>query len=349
MTVIYGFFTALIISMYAIPSIIKVAQIKHLFDSPCERKRHGHDVPTLGGIAIFAGTIFSLTFWSDHTQIQELQFIIAAIMVLFFVGIKDDIVPLRPFKKLIAQIFAAFIIVHFAEIQITSMFGLFGIKDLNLYVSYALSIFTIIVITNSFNLIDGVNGLAGVIGIIASFTFGAWFLVFGSYQYALLGFSLSGSLLGFLWFNVTPAKIFMGDTGSLIVGLSCALLAIQFIETNRLLPREHEYKVFSVPVVAMSILIIPLYDTLRVFVIRMLKKKSPFSPDRRHLHHRLLDLGLSHNQITSILGVTNLFIITVIYYLQDTQGESLLALLMLMVLSMDLILFFQSRISTKNT
>jgi UDP-N-acetylmuramyl pentapeptide phosphotransferase/UDP-N-acetylglucosamine-1-phosphate transferase len=303
-------------------------------------------VPTLGGIAIFAGLIFSLTFWSDQNQIQELQYILASLIILFFMGIKDDIVPLSATKKLFGQILAASIIVHYTAIKLTNMYGLFGFDELNTFWSYSLSIFSIIVITNSFNLVDGINTLAAGLGIMASLCFGGWFMAFGSLQYALLAFSLTGALLGFLYFNKTPAKIFMGDTGSLILGFICAILAIQFIETNRVLPRDHDYKVLSVPVVAVSILAIPLFDTLRVFFVRAMRSQSPFQADRRHLHHRLIDLSLSHQQAASVLVLVNILAITLTYFLQGLKGELLLFLVSLYLIILDFALLIAHRKKT---
>jgi UDP-N-acetylmuramyl pentapeptide phosphotransferase/UDP-N-acetylglucosamine-1-phosphate transferase len=343
MTILFAFLTALAICSFSIPSIIRVAEIKGLFDSQDERKTHAEEVPTLGGIAIFAGLIFSLTFWSDQSQILELQYIIASLIILFFMGIKDDIVPLSVSKKLLGQIAAAAIIVHYTEIKLTNMYGLFGLKDLNIFWSYSLSIFTIIVVTNSFNLIDGINTLAGGLGLLASLSFGSWFLAFGSGQYALLAFCLAGALCGFLIYNKTPAKIFMGDTGSLILGFLCGILAIQFIETNRVLPRDHDFKVLSVPVVAVSILAIPLFDTLRVFIVRAIRGHSPFSADRRHVHHRLIDLGLSHGQASVILVFVNALAIVLVYFFQGLKGEILLGLVTAYLFIFDIALLLTSR------
>jgi UDP-N-acetylmuramyl pentapeptide phosphotransferase/UDP-N-acetylglucosamine-1-phosphate transferase len=276
-------------------------------------------------VAIFAGLIFSLTFWSDQNLIQELQYILAAIMILFFMGIKDDLLTIRASKKLFVQIVAALLIVHWTDIRLTTFYGLFGIWDISTTFSYVLSIFTIVSITNAFNLIDGIDGLAGSIGIITSAVFGTWFALMGSYQYAILAFALMGSLIGFMIYNWSPAKIFMGDTGSLIVGFVVALLAVKFIEMNRLMHREAQYKVLSVPVVTIGILIVPLFDTIRVFAIRLLNKKSPFAPDRNHIHHILLDQGYSHAQTTLLLGAFNIFMIGLVYLGQGKlSGEILL-------------------------
>lgn len=343
---LFSLITAGLITAFAIPSIIRIAEIKHLFDVPDDhRKHHTKSVPTLGGMAIFAGLIFSVTFWTDQVQIVELQFIITSLLILFFIGIKDDLVNLRASKKLIGQILAALILVHMAHVKLTTFYGMFGVRDLPIWFSYLFSVFTCVVITNAFNLIDGIDGLAGSLGIIGAFTFGLWYHFLGMTQYTILCSALIGSLLAFLWFNKTPAKIFMGDTGSMLIGFVMALLAMKFIESVRVLPKDHDYKILSVPVFTCTILIIPLFDTLRVFIIRMSKGKSPFHPDRNHLHHILIDLGLSHLQATASLVVFNVLMIVLIFFLQGVKGELLLALILFIPTVLSIYL---SKVSNRN-
>ncbi len=325
---LFSLITAGLITAFAIPSIIRIAEIKHLFDVPDERKHHKRSVPTLGGMAIFAGLIFSITFWTDQVQIVELQYIITSLLILFFIGIKDDLVNLRAWKKLAGQIVAALILVHMADVKLTTFYGMFGIKDLPVWFSYIFSAFTCVVITNAFNLIDGIDGLAGSLGIVGAFTFGLWFHFLGMTQYTILCSALIGSLLGFLWFNKTPARIFMGDTGSMLIGFVMAILAMKFIESVRVLPRDHAYKILSVPVFTCTILIIPLFDTLRVFIIRMAQGKSPFDPDRNHIHHILIDLGISHMKATAALVGFNIIMIIIVYFLQGVRGEIILVLIL---------------------
>jgi UDP-N-acetylmuramyl pentapeptide phosphotransferase/UDP-N-acetylglucosamine-1-phosphate transferase len=214
-----------------------------------------------------------------------------------------------------------------AGIRLTTFFGLFGVGDLPVWFSYIFSIFTCVVITNAFNLIDGIDGLAGSLGIIGALTFGLWFHYLGLTQYSILCAAMIGSLLAFLWFNKTPAKIFMGDTGSMLIGFIMALLAMKFIESIRVLPRNHQYKILSVPVFTCAVLIVPLFDTMRVFIIRLLQGRSPFSPDRNHIQHIFVDLGFSHLKSTSFLVAFNILMILLIYSLQGTKGELLLVLL----------------------
>jgi UDP-N-acetylmuramyl pentapeptide phosphotransferase/UDP-N-acetylglucosamine-1-phosphate transferase len=237
------------------------------------------------------------------------------------------------------QIVSAFIIVHWTEIRLTTFYGLFGIWDIEVGFSYALSIFTIVALTNAFNLIDGIDGLAATIGILCSAIFGYWFFLMGSDQFAILAFSLLGSLFGFLYYNWSPAKIFMGDTGSLIVGFVISILAVKFIEMNRIMDKNAQFKIHSVPVVTIAILIVPIFDTLRVFLIRIMKRKSPFIADRSHVHHVLLSIGLSHQKCVLIILIFNILLISLNFFLKGhISGEVLLVInLLLPTFSMFLI------------
>ena len=317
-----AFFTSFILTFVSIPSIIKVAELKHLYDDPNERKSHSVKVPTLGGLGIFAGVIFSLTFWSNQSEILELQYIISSIIILFFIGIKDDIVPLVAAKKLLGQVIASAILIHWGGIRITSFYGLLGVYDIGAASSYMLSFFAIIGITNAFNLIDGINWLASGLSLCSSLFFGTWFLISGHYQYSILSFSLCGSLIGFMYYNRTPARIFMGDTGSLIVGIINSILAIKFIEFNRY--GYSPVPLMSSPAIAISILSFPLFDTVRVFTNRIFKRKSPFSADRTHIHHYMLQAGVGHTRSSILLIFYTSLVSIITFKLRFIEGELLL-------------------------
>jgi UDP-GlcNAc:undecaprenyl-phosphate/decaprenyl-phosphate GlcNAc-1-phosphate transferase len=306
--ILIGVSIAFIITFYAIPVIIRVADIKKLYDEPDERKIHTSPIPSLGGLGIYAGFLLAILIASPE-QSSELQYYIAASFVIFFLGLKDDILVLSPLKKFLGQLLAAFIIIYKGGVQITSMHGFMGIYQLPEFFSLALSYFTVIVVINSFNLIDGVDGLAGTLGMLTSAAFGIYFLNVHQVIFAVMGFSLSGALAAFLIFNYSPAKIFMGDTGAMLIGLVNAILVIKFI--NAADDPNIAYPLTAAPAIGFAILMVPLFDTLRVFGIRILYRRSPFSPDRNHIHHLLLDRGLSHRMVTlSIVLVNIVFAIT---------------------------------------
>ena len=338
---ILSFITAFILTYFAIPSVIAVARVKRLFDDPNERSSHSVSIPSLGGIAIFAGLIFSVIFWTPFNVFGDLQYILCSLVLIFLIGAKDDIVPMRPSRKFMGQILAALIMVLKADVRISSFYGLFNVYDLPFFISVLLSVFVIVLIINAFNLIDGINGLTGTISVIITMTFGYWFFMVERVEIAIVCFALMGAVIAFLKYNYTPAQIFMGDTGSLVVGLISATLAIKFMETN--LNLASPYAVKSIPGVTIGILIIPLYDTLRVFTTRIIKGKSPFYPDKTHIHHLLLDLGFSHLQGTAILAVTNVFFIVMVYFLQGIGTLALTILVLAVATILSGILYYLAK------
>lgn len=330
--VILSFLTAFGLTFLAIPPIIHIARVKGLTDEPGERRAHTESTPSLGGIGIFAGVLFSVIFWTPYQWFSELQYVLGAMLIIFLIGAKDDIVPLDPMKKLLGQFIAALILVFRSDVRLTSFQGLLGFYEIPEWFSYVFSVFTILVIVNAFNLIDGINGLAGSIGLLIAASTGVWFMMVNHVEYAIISFALVGAITAFLKFNLTPAQIFMGDTGALTIGLLSAVLSIKFIEFNRDL--QHPFSVHSAPVVAMSIIILPLFDLLRVFTIRIAAGRSPFSADRNHLHHLLLDLGLSHLQATSVLAAVNVSFIVMAFALQEMNVTLLLVVIFGLALSL---------------
>lgn len=316
---ILALITSFIIVLVSTPAFIKVAVLKHLIDEPKEeRKLHTRNVPSMGGVMIFSGTLFAFSLWYPSDITGHFNFIIPCMLILFFVGMKDDIIGTAPVKKLIAHLIVAFIMVLMADIRITSMHGLFGIREIPDWASIFLSVFTYIVIVNAFNLIDGVDGLAGGVGCIASVAFGIWFYFAEDLVFSVLAFALAGSLFAFLRFNFAPAKIFMGDSGSLTIGFIVSVLAIEMIEYDgAAIP--HTIVRISKPILAMAILVYPLIDTLRIFIYRALKGTSPFSADKNHIHHRLLDIGLSHKQTVVVIYIFSMMIIGLTISLQRLE------------------------------
>ena len=340
--ILFSGVVSFIVTFFAIPVIIQVARERKMFDEPDERKVHKMVIPTLGGLGIFAGFILA-TLLCVPVGSTTLQYYAAASIVIFFLGIKDDILILSAAKKFIGQMLAAGIIIKFGGIQITNMHGFLGIGEIPYLASVVLTLFTIIVITNSFNLIDGVDGLAGCLGLLTTLVFGCYFFYVGQIMFSVMAFSLAGSLVGFLIYNFSPAKIFMGDTGSLLIGLFNAILVIQFINTagapGAILPLD------SAPALGFSILIVPLFDTLRVFSLRILDKRSPFSPDRNHVHHFLLDLGFSHRKVTLLCVGANVFFIALTYSIRSMGTTLVMGILFALAASLiGIICYFRSKI-----
>jgi UDP-N-acetylmuramyl pentapeptide phosphotransferase/UDP-N-acetylglucosamine-1-phosphate transferase len=334
LSVVFSLLLAFFVVYISIPSIVTVANKKHLYDEPGRRKSHRHNVPNLGGVAIFAGLIIASGLFVDIISSKEFMPVLVAIVVIFFIGIKDDILIIAPDKKLYGELVAAIIIVVIGNLRLTSLHGFLGVYEIDYISSILLTGFVVVVLTNAFNLIDGIDGLASGIGMVVSLTFGAWFFLTGFYNYSILSAALFGSLGAFFYFNVFghKNKIFMGDTGSLILGLIMSVLVIKFNEAN--ITYKGIYTIASAPAVSFGILIIPLFDTIRVFTLRVLRGQSPFHPDKNHLHHRMLKLGFSHFRSTSLLSFVNILFIIVVLTCQS------LGLISLMVLNLSMATFF---------
>ena len=334
---------AFIITFFSIPVIIQVARQKKMFDEPDERKVHKMVIPTLGGLGIFAGFILA-TLLGVPLHSAELQYFVAAAVVIFFLGIKDDILVLSPAKKFIGQLIAAGIVIKFGGVQINNMHGFLGIGPIPHIASIVFTLFTIVVITNSFNLIDGVDGLAGTLGLVTSLCFGSYFLYVDQLMYAVMAFSLAGGLIGFLIYNFSPAKIFMGDTGSLLIGLVNSILVIKFINIagapGATLPVQ------AAPAVGFAVLIVPLFDTLRVFSHRILDRRSPFSADRTHVHHYLLEMGFNHKKITLLCAGANIGFIALAVSLSSFGTTIVIGILLAVAISL-IALVYYSRPSRK--
>lgn len=330
-----------IVTFLAIPIVLQIAEEKKLFDVPDERKIHKVPVPSLGGVGIFGGFLLASLLSISAYQNPEFQYFFAAAIVIFFIGLKDDLIVLSATKKFIGQVIAASILIHLAGIRITSMHGLFGFTEVSEGFSIALSYLTIIVVMNSFNLIDGVDGLAGTLGLLTMLLFGGYFFAVGMSAYSLLAFAMGGSLLAFLIFNHHPAKIFMGDSGSLMIGLVNAILVIKFITVAD--SQSVIFPIQSAVAVGFSILMIPLLDTLRVFSIRIFKGNSPFTPDRNHVHHLLLDRGFKHTGVTFFCLFLNIGFIAVAYFGQSFGPTKLLLLMLVIAFSGLAILYYYKR------
>jgi UDP-GlcNAc:undecaprenyl-phosphate/decaprenyl-phosphate GlcNAc-1-phosphate transferase len=313
-SILLSFLTAFILVYTSIPTIVRVAIAKNLIDKPDSRKSHSNNIATLGGIAIFSAILITFGVFTDALRQREFQYVYVASIILFFIGLKDDILIIAPLKKLTGQVCASLIVIILGDLRFTSLHGFLGINHISYFYSIILTLFVFIVIINGFNLIDGIDGLASGVGIVTSLTFGTWFFFKDNYEYTIICATVSGSLIAFFWYNVFSRKnkIFMGDTGSLLVGLFMAVIAVQFNEMN--IKCIDQWYIHAAPSVSFGILIVPLFDTLRVFIIRAIRRQSPFSADTNHVHHRLLAMGFSHLQSTMIiLGINVGFIVMVLF------------------------------------
>lgn len=334
--VILGFLGSFLITFFSIPTIIKISRRKNLMDEPGIRSSHLRKIPNLGGIAIFysiaiCASVFAFELFDLY------KFLFASLVILLYIGVMDDIVVMRAYKKLIAQVIVSSLIVIGSDVRIRNFFGVMGIYEVNYYISVLFSIITFIILINAFNLIDGIDGLAGGYSVLCSAMFGISYFRLGSYNYPLVVLSvvIIGSVLAFLYYNLSnyrTNKIFMGDTGSMLLGFLLAFTSICFIDIfiDKDLPSVPRYHLQSAPAVAVAILILPIIDTLNVILIRLLNKKSPFDADKNHIHHKLLALNLTHRRSTFYILCYYLAIVGVTYYFRHMNVNLLLLMVLVM-------------------
>lgn len=321
-TYILIFITGFITSSLAIPRIIYIAKRKRLFDVPDnDRKLHANITPNLGGIGISLAFITVSSIFINPLLFYKWNYIVASSTLLFLTGVTDDLVSISPLKKLLGQVLAAIITVYIADIRITSLHGILGVYEMPKWISLIFTIGGCVFVTNALNLIDGVDGLAGSIGSLCALALGICLAMLGNEGGACIAFSLTAAIMGFLRYNIAPAKVFMGDTGSLIIGFTISVLAI-------LVTRSYHYNTElsniihssrSGMVVMLAIIFIPVFDSFRVFITRLSKGGSPFKADRSHIHHFLLDVGFTHTQVVSILVISNVLIVIIALLLQDVN------------------------------
>lgn len=341
--------TSFVIAFLALPVIIKYSVRKNLLVAPDHRKVHTEEKPSLGGVAIFAGFFISALIWVDLNELRNVKFILVPFVIIFFTGLRDDLVPLRPIVKLSGQVLAAAFLLTLLDLRLHSFYGLLGIEEWPIMISYVVTIFTIIVITNSFNLIDGLDGLAGSIGLVSMLTFGIWYYLVGDTFFSILCFAMSGAIIAFLIFNWEPSEIFMGDTGSMVIGLLLAMLVIRFINLNYNLHEDNPYRFDSTITSALCIILVPLYDTLRIVLLRLSKKQSPFKADKTHIHHLIMRLGMTHSRTTRILTVVQVLYILLAIFSRNLGDRVMLPVVGVLSVSLSLLLDRQisKRLSSK--
>lgn len=344
------FFGAFLITYFMIPKIIGIVQHRKLEDDPNERSSHQSKTPTLGGIGFYCALMIMFFFFKKWDELDVIYHIIPGLTILFVVGIKDDLIDISPYNKMLAQLCAIIFILTNESFTIHSLNGFFGIYEIPYYLYLAIGSFMMLTVVNAYNLIDGIDGLAAIVGVIISMLFTTIFFLTEEYIYVLLSLALNGSLMAFLGFNLSfSKKIFMGDTGSLIVGFVISILTLKFLALTPSSYKNLPFLLENGPLIAISILIVPLFDTARVFTIRLANKKRPFSPDRNHTHHILVDyLGLTHKQASFIIGGFNLIFVILFIILGSNSRDQYLALVLLVTVIILAYLFYRFDYSFTN-
>ena len=323
------FLTSFIFAFFAFPIFIRILEKHKILDSPDKRKIHKIHTPSLGGVPIFVGILATFIIWWPGEVIDQYKVFLSALALMFLIGLQDDLIPLKASQKLVSQFIPIALIVVSGLALIPSFYGLFGNNDLWIIISIPISIFTLIVIINSINLIDGADGLASSLGLLIITSFAVWFYLIGAPELSIISITFIGAFLAFLFFNWHPSKIFMGDTGALMLGFIIAFLTINFLNSNHALVMDHTMKFEATIATAFCILFVPLFDTLRVFIIRIKSGVSPFTADKNHVHHVLMRFGLSHAQISVLLVTVNAAFISLAVLMRSFNDLIMLPILII--------------------
>lgn len=339
---------------YLIPKIRALMISKKIAAQPDHRSSHDVPTPNLGGIAFYVVLMISFYliasakfFGIDNANpVYEASNLIVALIpgltILFIVGLKDDIIALAPLSKLLAQIISAALFVFHYSKSINNLYGFMGIEDINPILAGAIAVFILVAVINALNLIDGIDGLAATVSIIMFSTFGfAFFTISHTFLFSIC-LVMVGVLLAYLRYNLSSTqKIFMGDTGSMVLGFMLGVMAISFLSLDPTDLAKMPIRAENLPIVTGAILIIPFFDTVRVFIVRISKKKNPFKPDRSHIHHIIIDkFSISHRRASFVLGVSNFLVIILISLLAVSSNNWILLTLFICLLLLFSLFFF---------
>ncbi len=299
-----------VLGLVGMPIVIRIAKTKGLVVRPNKRMSHEGEVPNIGGLNICFSFLLTYMLF-EFDQMSQSQFFLIGLFAIMAVGFIDDVLILTPLAKLFGETLASIALIGFADMRITHLHGIFGIQEIGIIPSYILSLFVLIAIINAVNLIDGIDGLASGLGILYCFFFAIYFGLVGEKNWSILGICMIGALAVFFLYNVfgRKEKIFMGDSGSLLLGYLLTAFVFRFCEINAYHLVPEAYHMNAAPAVAICVLTVPIFDTIRVSLTRIKQHRSPFEPDKNHIHHLLLRTGLNHLQTTGVLlSVSMVFI-----------------------------------------
>ena len=339
------YFTLLFVSIFLvtysiIPKIRNISLRFNLTDTPGVRSSHADITPSFGGVAFYISYIIALFFLQFFFENQVSLTLLVGISILFFTGLFDDIVNLRAKVKFFGQFLGVALLMSQPDFRIISMHGFLGIYEIPLAVSIAGSMFFLLGLINAFNLLDGIDGLTSITGIIVASFYSYMFYQLGYFYYLSISITTIATLLAFLRFNFSvKRKIFMGDTGSLTIGLVLGLLTLKLMAADAIYTSLH-FSPEQLPLVLIAVLFVPILDICRVMIIRLLRGVSMFSPDRNHIHHIIIDYGLSHRKASSLIGFVNFCVGLVMFFVIINYNTLQSALLLISIFVAGILLLF---------
>ena len=334
------FVTIFLVTYILIPKIRNISLTFNLTDTPGVRSSHATTTPSFGGVAFYVSFIIALFFLQFFFENQVSLTLLVGISVLFFTGVFDDLVNLRAKVKFFGQFLGVALLMSQPDFRIISMHGFLGINEIPLIASIVGSMFFLLALINAFNLLDGIDGLTSITGIIVASFYSYMFYKLGYFYYLSISITTIATLLAFLRFNFSvKRKIFMGDTGSLTIGLVLGLLTLKLMTADAVYASLH-FNPKQLPLILVAVLFVPILDTCRVMMIRLLKGVSMFSADRNHIHHIIVDYGLSHRKASSLIGLVNFCIGLFMFFVIINYNTLQSALLLISIFAAGIILLF---------
>lgn len=310
MLYILSFLVAILSVHWIHPRLVRIALDKNIVDNPNARKLQRRPTPVLGGIAVFFGSVIGLGCASITCDCSELFIVVVAMMIMLYTGTMDDILDLSPALRFLIEIGTVLLLIFVGGYTLNDFHGLWGLNQIPQGVAIPLTVFAAVGIINAINLIDGVDGLSSGYCILTSLLFGVMFWYVGDRTMCMLAVVAAGSLIPFFFHNVfgKSSKMFIGDGGTLVMGIVMSVFVIRILRHGSMSEVYDAVNIGLVPF-TLAVLSVPVFDTLRVMTTRILKRKSPFHPDKTHLHHMFIRLGCSHATTTLAILILNFFVV----------------------------------------
>lgn len=332
-----AFFVSLLLVAWIHPLIVRIAKNKNITDAPDMRKVHTTPIPVLGGIAVYFGVVAGIGYVSFFIDSSALFVVVIAMMIMLYTGTIDDILNLSPRLRFVIEIITSLIVIFVGHYTLNDFHGLWGIHEISAWVAVPLTVFASVGIINAINLIDGVDGLSSGFCIMSCVMFGVLFYKAGEILMALLAFICVGGLIPFFMHNVfgKRSKMFIGDGGTLVMGIVISIFVVCVLHKDGLCSSYVSESMGLIPF-TLAVLSVPVFDTLRVMTTRIMKRKSPFHPDKTHLHHMFIRLGCSHAATALAILILNFFVVLcwwVCYKMGSSVEMQLYLVLLVSVLS----------------
>lgn len=317
------FVVSLCATWWIFKKVLKIAKLKNIVDNPDARKLQRVPVPVMGGVAVFFGMVTAFATAGLLLDISNMFAMLCVMTIMLYVGTMDDILGLSPKVRFLAEIFVILLLMYCNKYSINNFHGLWGIYEISEWIAVPLTVFACVGIINAINMIDGVNGLSSGYCIVTSIIFGSAFIFAGDFNRASLAILSVGALLPFFFHNVfgKKSKMFIGDGGTMLMGSIMSVFVINALKTDSALATATPDNFGLIPF-TLAVLVIPVFDTLRVMTARIIRGKSPFNPDKTHLHHLLIDLHFSHIGTTMVEIFASLFVVAA-WYLSYWLGASI--------------------------